>query len=89
MILVLGPILAAAQREQLSEDSFTTDADEYGGQKYHDQGETGSQNLMFVICICWEFLTLPISVHQVLGVLQPQHSRRQWVRECCQGDKNM
>ena len=30
---------------------------------------------------------LPISVHQVLGVLQPQHSRRQWVRECSQGDK--
>ena len=29
---------------------------------------------------------LPISVHQVLGVLQPQHSRRQWVRECSQGD---
>ena len=29
VILVLGPILTAAQREQLSEDSFTTDADEY------------------------------------------------------------
>ena len=42
VILVLGPILAAAQREQLSEDSFTMDAD--GGQKYHDEGETGSQN---------------------------------------------
>ena len=45
MILVLGPILAAAQREQLSEDSFTTNADEYDGQKYHDEGETGSQKL--------------------------------------------
>ena len=57
MILVLGPILAAAQREQLSEDSFTMDADECGEQKYHDEGETGSQNLVFVICICWEFAT--------------------------------
>ena len=57
VILVLGPILTAAQREQLSEDSFTTDADEYDGQKYHDEGETGSQNSVFVICICWEFAT--------------------------------
>ena len=57
VILVLGPILTAAQREQLSEDSFTTDADEYDGQKYHDEGETGCQNPVFVICICWEFAT--------------------------------
>ena len=57
VILVLGPILTAAQREQLSEDSFTTDADEYDRQKYHDEGETGSQNSVFVICICWEFAT--------------------------------
>ena len=57
VILVLGPILAAAQREQLSEDSFTMDADEYDGQKYHDEGETVSQNSVFVICICWEFAT--------------------------------
>ena len=44
VILVLGPILAAAQREQLSEDFFAMNADEYGGQKYHGEGETGSQN---------------------------------------------
>ena len=40
VILIFGPILAAAQREQLSEDSFTMDADEYDGQKYHDEGDT-------------------------------------------------
>ena len=60
VILVLGPILTAAQREQLSEDSFTMQsmgADEYDGQKYHDEGETTSQNSVFVICICWEFAT--------------------------------
>ena len=57
VILALGPILTAAQREQLSEDSFTTDADEYDRQKYHDEGETGNQNSVFVICIRWEFAT--------------------------------
>ena len=65
VILVLGPILAAAQREQLSEDSFTMDADEYDGQKYHDEGDTSSQNSVysgssisvFGLGICWEFAT--------------------------------
>ena len=57
VILVLGPILAAAQREQLSEDSFTMDADEYDGQKYHDEGGTGSQISVFGLSICWEFAT--------------------------------
>ena len=57
VILVLGPILTAAQREQLSEDSFTMDADEYDGQKYHDEGGTGSQISVFGLSICWEFAT--------------------------------